>query len=64
VIRAVGRLLAQTWPGAIFQALLQAQMTGWEQIISGDIHHELDAWSNESVVSGIASVHLRVYTRV
>jgi hypothetical protein len=59
VVCAVGRLSAQTWQEAIFQALLQAQMTGREWILSGDIH-ELDAWSNDSVVSGIISIHLRV----
>jgi hypothetical protein len=62
VVRAVTLLSAHTWQEAIFQALAQAQATGREWIISGDINNEPDAWSNNSAVAGIVSVHLQVHS--
>jgi hypothetical protein len=48
------------WPQAVLLALQMAQSAGRAWTISGDIADELDAWSNESLVSGIRSLHVLV----
>lgn len=53
-------LVTTSWPDAILETLLKAQMVGRGWTISGDIDKELDAWSNETAMPGIRSLHIVV----
>jgi len=46
------------WPESVFLALTEAQKVGRGWILSGSIEQELDAWCNESSVSGVENMHL------
>ena len=51
-------LSAENWQKAIFLSLWQAQQIaqGWR--ISGDIEHELEAWSDDCNFVGISNLHM------
>jgi hypothetical protein len=51
---------AHNWPEVIFEALSIAQNVGRAWVITGNIDEELDAWSNDSAISGVSSIQLQV----
>lgn len=51
---------SKEWPEVVLESLSYAQSIGRSWIISGDIRYELDAWANESSVSGVQSIQLVV----
>lgn len=48
----------ENWAEAILFTLQEAQNIGDNWILTGDITEELDAWSNNSKISGITSMQL------
>lgn len=46
------------WPAMIYHTLQLAQRVGNSWILDSDIEYELDAWSNESTVSGVTNLHV------
>lgn len=51
------------WPLCVMESLSLAQRVARAWSITGSIEEELDAWSNEATVAGIASIHIQL-TRV
>jgi len=53
-------LTATQWSEIILESLSKAQLVGrgWE--LTGSIISELDAWSNESSISGVQNIHVVV----
>ena len=51
---------AVKWPEIVLESLSFAQAIGRGWVLTGDIQRELDAWSNESTVVGVQSIHLVV----
>lgn len=49
---------ATAWPKIILEILSEAQNVGRSWVVSGDIKTELNAWSNDSSVSGVTNIHL------
>jgi hypothetical protein len=49
-----------SWSQSVLQALFLAQKIGRNWVLSSDISEELDAWSNESSISGVQNIHLIV----
>ena len=60
VITATITLVETSWPNCVLEALSLSQKVarGWS--ITGNIEEELDAWSNESSVSGVTSVQVQL----
>jgi len=60
LITAATVLSETSWPHCVLESLSLAQRVarGWS--ITGNIQEELDAWSNESSVSGVTSIHLQL----
>ena len=52
--------VATLWPEVVVEALSKAQGVGRNWMLSGDVESELDAWSNESNISGVDNIHLLV----
>ena len=53
-------VVGERWPDVVFQTLTIAQKLGRDWSIFGDIADEVDAWSNETVISGVRSAHVVV----
>ncbi|MBN2733187.1 MAG: hypothetical protein JXR26_12220 [Balneolaceae bacterium] len=49
---------ADTWSEAVIETLANAQQIGRSWILSGDIEKELDAWSNNSSITGVTNLHI------
>ena len=49
-----------SWQDNIFLALQLAQKVGRGWILTGDINNEVDAWSNDSSISGVTNIQLQV----
>ena len=49
------------WASLVVQALALAQKIGRAWHLSGGIEKELDAWSNESALSDISSIHIMLF---
>lgn len=48
----------ETWPDVVVESFSLAQNLGRGWLLSGDIKNEIDAWSNDSSVSGVRNIHL------
>jgi len=49
----------ENWAEVVLDLLISAGQIGRGWLISGDIQHELDLWSNEPRITGVQSVHLQ-----
>lgn len=58
-VRTTSSHVAQTWAEFVVLALALAQSAGRAWILNGSIADELDAWSNDSTVSGVSSIHVQ-----
>ncbi len=47
-----------SWSSAVVKSLAVGQQIGRTWHLAGNIENEVDAWSNDSVVSGITSLHM------
>ena len=56
-------LVVQPWSECVSNSLALAQSIGRGWILTGDIKHELDAWSSESSVLGVKNIHLLVQNK-
>lgn len=53
-------IVSTGWSERVIEALIKAQAVGRGWILNGNIKTELDAWSNESVISGIENMQMCV----